>query len=114
MNIFKRFVLLFAVSVLIFSCNDENKELCFDISAGQTAFHVETQTLEKGYGYIVAVNGKKIISQTLIPSVEGNHKFKTREDALKVGRLVALKMIQSTDFPSVTEEEIKELNIVVE
>ncbi|MBQ3656941.1 MAG: DUF4907 domain-containing protein [Bacteroidales bacterium] len=86
----------------------------FDTSVyGGVNFHVETIQLETGFGYSVSINDKKVIVQKNIPAVEGNLAFKTKEDALKVGKLVAKKMIHFPgDLPSVTKEELKELKVI--
>lgn len=113
MKILKTFVLLFAM-IFVLSCNSKSKELEFEVTVGESIFRVETMTLDNGFGYTVALNGKKMISQTVIPAIEGNHYFKTREDALKVGQAVLMKMLKSSELPTITPEEIEELNIVIE
>jgi hypothetical protein len=108
------FIILLCLSGL--SCanpkSTEEKKLNFDTAVSVLKFHAETVEVNGGYGYMVFVNGKKFIFQETIPAVEGNMLFKTKEDALKVGKLVVKKMTQSTDFPSVTVDELKELKII--
>lgn len=93
--------------------NNSSQPLVFDtVVSGNLNFHVETQDEDGGFGYVVAFNGRKVISQHVIPCVEGRQVFKTKCDALKVGRLVVLKMIQSPGLPSITEEELIDLKII--
>ncbi len=63
------------------------------------------------FGYEIFENGRKIIRQSIIPSFEGNNKFASKEDALKVGELMIFK-IQNGNFPpTVTNDELDSLGI---
>lgn len=66
----------------------------------------------KGYSYTISVNGKKFIHQTIIPVVEGFHHFATAEDALNTGKVVVLKMINTSDLPSLTTQDLIMLGIL--
>ena len=112
------FFLTVVFAVFVFlpfeACVSGNEPECFDTTVyGQTNFRAEVFKIETGgYGYEIFVDGKKIIRQDCIPAVEGNNTFKTGKDALRVGRLVVIKMILSPDFPSVTIEELEKLNVI--
>ncbi len=84
----------------------------FDTTVSNTVFLVETQPIDSGYGYSISVDGKKFISQTIIPVIEGNHHFQTEEDALNTGKVVVKKMLSSRDLPSLTKEDLMMLGIL--
>lgn len=75
------------------------------------SFHLETQPVDSGFGYLIAVNGKKMILQDIVPAVGGYHAFTTEEDAFRVGQIVIRKMAADLSLPSVTVEELVELGI---
>jgi len=63
------------------------------------------------WGYDIYVNNKLKIHQPNIPGKSGKEGFKTKEDAEKVARLVIEKMKRGEMPPTVTPEEISNLNI---
>ena len=77
--------------------------------------YVEVRTLhtDSGWGYDILTDGKTYIHQIFIPAVAGKHAFKTREDALKVGRKVISK-ISSHQLPTISTNELKEMGIVID
>jgi len=68
---------------------------------------------ENGWGYDIYVGGKKYIHQTTIPSIPGTLGFASKKDAKKVGALVMGKVDRNEMPPSVTPEELKELQIKI-
>ncbi len=60
------------------------------------------------WGYEIRIDGKAFIHQETIPALEGEKRFETREDALKVGKAV-LKKMSKTHSPTLTREEILKL-----
>ena len=92
-------VLLICITALFCRCqNDDIKLKVFEIEEGR-------------WGYKIDVKGKQLIDQTFVPVVEGYKPFKTKEDALKTGKLVMRKMKEEGMFPSISLEEIEELNL---
>lgn len=89
------FILFFA---FIYSCNNNND------------WETTTFRTENGWGYSISKSKKIYIKQSTIPAVGGMKNFKSEEDALKVGQLVAEKMAKN-DSPTITENELKLLNI---
>lgn len=75
-------------------------------------FRVETIQLDSGWGYAVYVDEKKLILQRHIPVIEGLHPFETQCDALHCGKLVVLKMIKGEMPPSVTRQDLIDMNIL--
>ena len=65
------------------------------------------------WGYNILKNKKLFIHQTSIPGIIGNEAFKTKSDAQKVARLVIEKLKKGEMPPSVSEDELKKLNIIV-
>jgi len=63
-----------------------------------------------GFGYIIMAQGKTLISQENIPSIQGVQPFQTIEDARNVAELVVQK-IQSNQSPSISIEDLDNLNI---
>ncbi|PWT74320.1 MAG: DUF4907 domain-containing protein [Bacteroidetes bacterium] len=68
---------------------------------------VQTQL---GWGYNITVGGKVYIHQEFIPAIAGKHGFKSKEDALAVGKRVIEKMA-SNQLPTITVQDLKELGI---
>lgn len=64
------------------------------------------------WGYDILVDGRLKIHQPSIPCLPGNEGFKTREGAKKVARLVIGKMEKGQMPPSVTQEEMKKLEVL--
>lgn len=70
--------------------------------------------VEDGFGYDIYVNGEAYIHQPHIPAVNGNHPFKTEEDAQKVASLVVQKIEGNIIPPSVSAEEMAVMGIAIE
>ena len=66
------------------------------------------------YGYDIFQNNKLLIHQPQIPGISGNKGFETSEDATKVATLVVDKIKKGIFPPTVTLEELKNLNIKIE
>jgi len=64
-----------------------------------------------GWGYNILIDGKTYIHQEFIPAIAEKHSFKTKEDALLVGREV-IKKISTNQLPSITVDDLKELGII--
>lgn len=64
------------------------------------------------FGYTIFIDGQMYIEQKSIPAVAGNVGFSKKEDADQVARLVMAKIKMGEMPPSITVEELKELNIV--
>lgn len=60
--------------------------------------------------YDILMEGRLFIHQPSAPSLPGNEGFKTKEGAAKVAELVISKMKKGEMPPSITIEEMKELN----
>lgn len=63
--------------------------------------------VEGGYGYIILCGKDTMIYQPFIPAVGGHTPFDSKEDAMKVGRIVYDKMFEGGS-PMVTVEEVRE------
>ena len=92
----------------------DGNTLTYDTTAQGKQFSVQVQPLDtaEGYSYTISVNGKKFIHQTIIPVIEGFHHFATAEDALNTGKVVVLKMINTSDLPALTREDLIMLGIL--
>ncbi|MES2559222.1 MAG: DUF4907 domain-containing protein [Bacteroidota bacterium] len=69
------------------------------------------QNKDRTFGYTILENGKKYIHQPSIPGRTGSRGFKTKQDAQKVATFVMDKMNKGVIPPSVTEQDLKTLNI---
>ncbi|WP_291909658.1 DUF4907 domain-containing protein [Chitinophaga sp. CB10] len=78
--------------------------------ADMLAVVVEPFQIRDGWGYKVNVDGKTFIYQDVIPGVPGNHVFKTKTDALRVGQLMVEKLTNHK-IPAVSPAEIQQLQI---
>lgn len=66
---------------------------------------------EKGWGYELYVDGKRTISQPIIPAVPGNDAFATEEDAKKIGELARQRMQSTGSFPTISIHDLDSLGI---
>ncbi|HEX5168534.1 MAG TPA: DUF4907 domain-containing protein [Cyclobacteriaceae bacterium] len=64
-----------------------------------------------GFGYEIN-SGFIKITQPFIPGGQGYRPFTTADDALKVALLVSAKIQEFKDLPSLTEEELRFINIL--
>ncbi len=82
------------------------------IEKANSVYSVKTFKTNTGWGYDVLVKDTVFIHQENIPGISGNNGFATKEDAEKVGNLVAHKMqITHTDLPQITIQELDSLKI---
>ena len=73
-------------------------------------YQVEVFKVGNGFGYQIKSQSKLLIKQDYIPAVQLNKTFCTEEDAEKVGRFVANKILNKEN-PKVTMENLKQLNV---
>ncbi len=71
----------------------------------------ETFQTTRGWGYNITVDGKVYIHQEFIPGLSGKQSFKTKEDALKVGRKV-IEKLSSNQLPTITTDDLKQMGII--
>ncbi|GAA0541038.1 DUF4907 domain-containing protein [Chitinophaga japonensis] len=64
-----------------------------------------------GWGYAVNVGAHTYIYQDIIPAVPGKSAFRTREDALRVGMLVAEKL-RNQQVPTISREELAAMSVI--
>jgi hypothetical protein len=64
----------------------------------------------KGWGYDILTDGKIFVHQDIIPAVPGEHGFRTKEDALAVGKKV-YERVMARQIPMVSVQEIKDLGV---
>ena len=134
----KRFIVLLNTTILLFSCTSEVQLEQADAPTDTTAFkyhatsHQPTHPSdsaanpfkgkkftaeaykngELGWGYTIAVDGKKTINQPSVPSLPGKNGFKTKEQALKTANFVMYKMKHNIFPPSVTANELDSLGVL--
>jgi hypothetical protein len=64
----------------------------------------------KGWGYDILTDGKVFVHQNIIPAIPGEYGFRTKEDALAVGKKV-YDRVMAGQIPMVSAEEIKSLGV---
>ena len=85
------------------SSNSKAKEAAtYDIHSYQTP---------NGWAYQISQNGKLIIDQPTIPGRPGTQGFRTEIDARNVANLVCNKLKAKIFPPTVSEDDLKNLNI---
>ena len=65
----------------------------------------------KTFGYDIYENDKKFIHQPTIPGLQGNNGFVKKSDAEKVAKFAIEKLKQGIIPPTITDQELKKLNI---
>ncbi len=83
--------------------------LCFACNRKQN-FELKPIKVNSGWGYTISNNQKIIIKQTIIPVIPENKHFQSKDEALKVGRLV-LEKLNKNISPSVTKKDLILLSI---
>ena len=101
--------LLFSIPILGYAQSDGKAESADSLRSTR----VEIFEADNGWGYDVYVDDKKYIHQTTIPSVPGTTGFVSKKEAQIVAEFVIGKINRNEMPPSVTPEELKELNITL-
>ncbi len=70
-------------------------------------------THNKGWGYDIYKDNKLYIHQEIIPAIEGRKCFASKDEAMRLGELVARKIKQGKGggLPQITIQEIDSLKI---
>jgi hypothetical protein len=82
-----------------------------DIANAKLTWQI-TRSLEGGYGYDVYADGKLLIHQPRIPGQPGIKGFRTKADSEKVVRLVVKKLRNKEIPPTVSQEELRDLEVI--
>lgn len=115
---------LIVVVFFVVSCNNSNRESNVIeennkhngnlIPETQSpVFEIKTFVEDNGFGYDIYVNNEKYIHQPNIPAINGLHVFTSEEDANKVAELMVQKMQNGMTHPTISQEELKELQIEI-
>ncbi|WP_158618244.1 DUF4907 domain-containing protein [Chitinophaga lutea] len=62
------------------------------------------------WGYQIFRNNRPVIYQAEIPAIAGHHPFSSKEEAMRVGRLV-MKKLQHGESPAVSPRELDSMGI---
>lgn len=84
-----------------------------DIGVATAEVKTTIIAVDGGWGYDVSLNGQPYIHQVHIPAINGNHVFISEQEAQKVADLVAQKIQNNEMPPSVSIEELQQLNITI-
>ncbi|MEM6785514.1 MAG: DUF4907 domain-containing protein, partial [Bacteroidota bacterium] len=74
-------------------------------SAGWEVASIQSGT---GWGYVLLADGRPLIRQPHLPAIEGEQPFATRDDALRVGGWVAMRL-RAGHAPTVTIDDLVRL-----
>jgi hypothetical protein len=80
-------------------------------NASSNHFEITTLQNANGWGYQIRQNGKLLLDQPVIPGRPGNAGFQTQADAQRVAELVKTKLQAKVFPPTVSEDDLKNLNI---
>ncbi len=97
----------------LFGCNDTAPKISDNNNAHKDSVLIASHSFKTGdgWGYIITVDDKIVIKQTMIPVVQGIKSFATEEDALKVASLVVNK-IKSHQKPTLFRAELQKIGIL--
>jgi hypothetical protein len=82
-----------------------------DQTSSKNTFEIATLQSANGWGYQIRQNGKLLLDQPVIPGRPGNAGFQTQADAQRVAELVKTKLQAKVFPPTVSEDDLKNLNI---
>ena len=86
---------------------------CVYPSNADSVYHYKiTQSAGNTWGYDILKDDKIFIHQPFIPGMPGQAGFRTKQDAVKVARLVVEKIKKGEIPPTVTVEELKALRVL--
>jgi hypothetical protein len=80
-------------------------------SRKSSTFEITTLQSASGWGYQIRQNGKLLLDQPTIPGRPGNAGFQTQAEAQRVAELVKTKLQAKVFPPTVSEDDLKNLNI---
>lgn len=113
-NILIFFCVLIPIAFLN-SCNNnpaaQDQNTAEMVKKGMVPVNASVFKTDKGWGYSIIVDNKLFIRQDIIPVIEGNQGFATKEDATKVAELVLNKM-KNKEKPIVKREDLQQLGII--
>lgn len=98
---------LLSLSILLFACQQPKEKVTTTVGV----YHIKTVRHNNGWGYEIKQQEKTIIRQLSIPSIGGKQSFTTKEDAQKVGLLMAKKLDQKIFPPSISKKELDSLQV---
>jgi hypothetical protein len=67
----------------------------------------------KGWGYNIFTDGKIYIHQDIVPAIPTRMGFRSKEDAMAVGKKVYDRLVAG-QMPMVTAEEVRDMGIIPE
>ncbi|HEV9037290.1 MAG TPA: DUF4907 domain-containing protein, partial [Puia sp.] len=62
--------------------------------------------------YDILKDGRLLFHQNIMPGLSGNKVFRSKEDALVVGKVVYDRMLAG-QTPAITEKEMRELHVYI-
>ncbi|HVS98620.1 MAG TPA: DUF4907 domain-containing protein [Puia sp.] len=73
---------------------------------------VELKAIEVpgGWGYDILKDGRPLFHQYIMPGIPGNRVFRSKEDALAVGKVVYDRLLAGQP-PTITEKEMRDMHI---
>jgi hypothetical protein len=99
-----------AFIILVFFAVRHGRNTSHKNSSDMLAVVVEPFKIHDGWGYKVNVAGHTYIYQDVIPGVPGNRVFRSKENALRVGNVVAEKLTHHK-IPAMSQQELVDMNI---
>lgn len=103
-------VSIIAMVALVFFAWKSSRKATPQNGSDMLAVVVEPFAIHDGWGYKVNVGGRTYIYQDIIPGVPGNRVFRSKENALRVGNVVAEKLTHHK-IPSMSQQELVRMGI---
>lgn len=79
----------------------------------QNPYQIQVFSTPTGWGYDILANGKTLIHQPTIPGQSGVVGFASQEQAQRVGEWVVHKIQQTQALPTLTNEELRRLDVKI-
>lgn len=99
-----------ALTALAFFVMGSGRKISHKDGSDMLAVVVEPFEIRDGWGYRVNVDGHTYIYQDAIPGVPGNRVFHSKEDAFRVGKVVAEKLTHHK-IPAMSQQELIDMKI---
>lgn len=83
----------------------------YQVYRSRSAYELRLYKTPAGWGYDVRNHGKLVIHQPAIPGIAGDRGFADETQARRVGERVIDKLQKGQDLPTITQDELRAMNI---
>jgi hypothetical protein len=83
----------------------------YQVYRARSAYELLLYETPSGWGYDVRNRDNLVIHQPVVPGIAGDHGFVDETQARRVGERVIDKLQKGQDLPTITQDELRAMNI---